>query len=197
MARAAGITMSECRLLEESERAHFMTKRFDRDGNQKHHLQTLCAMAHLDYRQKASHDYSQLFQTINRLALGYEALEEAFRQMAFNVMAANCDDHTKNFSFLLHEDGVWTLAPAYDITHAYNPNGEWTNQHLMSVNGKFTQITRTDMLAIAERFGVGTASKVIKQVCAAVSDWPDFAAQASLSKRETERVRTDHILLTD
>lgn len=197
MARAAGITMSECRLLEEGGRAHYMTKRFDRDGNRKHHLQTLCAMAHLDFRQKASHDYSQLFQAINRLGLGYDALEEAFRLMAFNVMAANCDDHTKNFSFLLREGGPWTLAPAYDVTHAYNPHGEWTHQHLMSVNGKFTQVTRADMLTVADRFGVGTASKVIKQVCAAVSAWPDFAAQASVRTPEAERVRADHILVTD
>ena len=197
MAHAAGITMAECRLLEESGRAHFMTKRFDRDGNRKHHLQTLCGMAQLDFRQKASHDYSQLFQTINRLGLGYDSLEEAFRLMAFNVMAANCDDHTKNFSFLLREGGAWTLAPAYDITHAYNPHGEWTHQHLMSVNGKFAQITRADMLAVGKRFGVGTAPKVIKQVDAAVSAWPDFAMQASVSKREVDKVRADHILLSE
>jgi serine/threonine-protein kinase HipA len=192
MAVAAGITMSPCRLLEENGRAHFMTQRFDRDGNRKHHLQTLCSMAHLDYKQKASHDYNQLFQTVSRLRLGYAALEEAFRRMAFNVMAANCDDHAKNFSFLLREGESWMLAPAYDVTYAHNPDGEWTNQHLMAVNGKFSGISRADMLAVADRFGIGTATKVLEQVGSAVEVWPDFAAAAKVSSVEIKRISEHH-----
>ena len=195
MASAAGMAMSPCRLLEEGGRAHFMTRRFDRDGNRKHHMQTLCAMAHLDYKQKASHDYSQLFQTLDRLGLGYEAREEAFRRMAFNAMAANCDDHTKNFSFLLREGEGWTLAPAYDVTHAHNPRGEWTSQHLMSVNGRFSGITRGDLLALADRFGVGTAETVLHQVGAAVKAWPDFATDARVSPLEKERIGGHHRIL--
>jgi serine/threonine-protein kinase HipA len=187
--------MSPCRLLEENERAHFMTKRFDRDGNQKHHLQTLCAMAHLDYKQKGTHDYNQLFLAINRLDLGYGALEDAFRRMVFNVITANCDDHTKNISFILREGSEWELAPAYDITHAHNPYGEWTHQHLMSVNGKFIGITRTDILTVAERFGIGTAQKIINQVGEAVSLWLDFASRAGVSKYEMERIKSHHNLL--
>ena len=195
MATAAGIRMSPCRLLEENERAHFMTRRFDCDGNRKHHMQTLCAMAHLDYKQKASHDYNQLFQTIDQLGLGYEAKEEAFRRMAFNVMAANCDDHTKNFSFLLREDGGWTLAPAYDVTHAHNPKGEWTSQHLMSVNGRFADITRQDLLVVADRFGIGTAAKALKQIGDALKAWPDFAASANVSPKERDRISSHHRIL--
>jgi serine/threonine-protein kinase HipA len=194
MARDAGITISTCRLLEENGRAHFMTQRFDRDGNIKHHTQTLCAMAHLDYRQKATHDYSQLFLTIEQLGLRYPAKEEAFRRMVFNVMAANCDDHTKNTSFLLREGSAWELAPAYDITHAYNPKGEWTNQHLTGVNGKFTGITRDDFLVVAERFGIGTAPRVIEQVREAIGGWNRYAAQAKLSSSEAERIRQHHYL---
>ena len=188
MAQAAGIHMSPCRLLEENGRAHFMTRRFDREGNQKHHMQTLCAMAHLDYKQKATHDYNQLFLSITQLKLGHAALEEAFRRMVFNVMAANCDDHSKNFSFILRQGGQWELAPGYDITHAYNPQGEWTYQHLMSVNGKFAGITRADCLAVADRFGIGPAPKVIKQVSEAISQWPRFAAQAGVDNEEVERI---------
>lgn len=195
MACAAGITMSPCRLLEENGRAHFMTLRFDRQGNRKHHLQTLCAMAHLDYKQKASHDYSQFLQTVIRLDLDYEAREEAFRRMAFNVMAANCDDHTKNISFMLREGMRWELAPAYDVTYAFNPAGEWTSQHLMAVNGKFTGISRSDLLAVADRFGIGTASKVLKQVREAVAAWPDFAEQAGVKQAEVRRVQEHHSLL--
>lgn len=195
MACAAGIAMSPCRLLEENGRAHFMTRRFDREGNRKHHLQSLCAMTHLDYKQKASHDYSQLMQTVIRLGLDYPALEEAFRRMAFNVMAANCDDHTKNISFMLRENGSWELAPAYDVTHAYNPGGEWTWQHLMSVNGKFSGITQDDLLAVANRFGIGTAQKVMQQVRAAVVAWTDFAEQAGVSPVEMSRILEHHSLL--
>jgi serine/threonine-protein kinase HipA len=192
MARAAGIAMSPCRLLEENDRAHFMTKRFDRDGNVKHHLQTLCGLAHLDYRQKAAHDVSQLLLTIDRLRLGYAALEEAFRRVAFNLAAANCDDHTKNVSFLLREGGAWELAPAYDVTYAHNPKGEWTYQHLMSVNGKFSAISRDDLMVVADRFGVGTAPQVLQQVDEAVASWPDFATTAKVSAPEVTRIREHH-----
>lgn len=195
MARAAGIDMAPCRLLEENGRAHFMTQRFDRAGNGKHHLQSLCAMAHLDYRQKASHDYGQLFQTVARLGLDYASLEEAFRRMAFNVMAANCDDHTKNISFLLREGKRWELAPAYDVTHAYNPSGDWTWQHLMAVNGRFADISRADLLAVADRFGIGTAPKVLKKVREAVAAWPDFAGQAGVNAAERNRILEHHSLL--
>ncbi|MGB5195728.1 MAG: type II toxin-antitoxin system HipA family toxin [Candidatus Deferrimicrobium sp.] len=195
MACAAGIDMSPCRLLEENGRAHFMTLRFDRQGNRKHHLQSLCAMVHLDYKQKASHDYSQFLQTVIRLGLDYAALEEAFRRMAFNVMAVNCDAHTKNSSFLLREGMRWELAPAYDVTYAYNPAGEWTWQHLMAVNGKFADISRADLLAVADRFGIGTAPKVLKKVREAVAAWPDFAGQAGVNTTETNRILERHSLL--
>lgn len=188
MAREAGIAMMPCRLLEENGRAHFMTRRFDRDGNRKHHMQTLCAMAHLDYKQKATHDYSQLFLTIVQLGLGHEALAEAFRRMVFNIMAANCDDHSKNFSFLLRQGGQWELAPAYDVTHAYNPRGEWTYQHLMGVGGRFSGITPADCLSVADRFGIGPAKQVIRQVKAAIDRWPEFAAQAGVEADEIGRI---------
>jgi len=195
MAQRAGIDMVSCRLLEESGRTHFMTRRFDRDGNQKHNMQALCAMAHLDYKQKGTHDYSQLLLTINQLKLGHAALEEAFRRIALNVMAANCDDHSRNFSFLLKQGGRWELAPAYDVTHAYNPQGEWTYQHLMGVNGKFAGITRADLLAMAERFGIGAAPKLLKQVAEAVAAWPDFAVAAGIGNEEAQRIRGHHTLL--
>jgi len=192
MAGRAGMTMFPCRLLEESGRAHFMTKRFDRHGNKKIHMQTLCAMDHLDYKQKATHDYSQLFMVIDRLGLDYAAKEEAFRRMVFNILAANCDDHTKNISFLLQQGGEWELAPAYDVTHAYNPDGEWTHQHLMSVNGRFRDISRADVMEVANRFGVGTAAKVIRQVESAVAEWPLLAAEAAVDPSEIARIEDDH-----
>ncbi|MCC6218556.1 MAG: type II toxin-antitoxin system HipA family toxin [Aquabacterium sp.] len=186
MARAAGIHMTPCRLLKENGRAHFMTQRFDREGQSgRHHMQTLCAMAHVDYKKKGTNAYAQLFHTLGQLALPYEDLEEAFRRMVFNVMARNCDDHTKNFAFLLRQGSQrWELAPAYDVTFAHNPKGEWTHQHLMSVNGKFKGFDVADLLAEADRFGVGTAKRVIEEVRAAVLRWPEFAQQADLPEAQ-------------
>jgi len=192
MACRAGIPMSACRLMEENERAHFMTRRFDRDGNTRHHMQTLCAMIHLDYKQKATHDYGQLFMAIERLQLGYAATEEAFRRMAFNVMAANCDDHTKNFSFILRQGGKWELAPAYDLTHAYNPEGEWTYQHLMAVNGKFGDVRLEDFLIAADRFGIGSPKKILGQVQEAVESWPQFATEAGVRESDAKRIGGHH-----
>jgi serine/threonine-protein kinase HipA len=195
MAVQAGIDMSPCRLLEEGGRAHFMTKRFDRDGNDKLHTQTLCGMAQLDYKARGAHDYSQYLGAMRRLQMPAAAFDQAFRRVAFNVMASNCDDHSKNISFILKVPAQWALAPAYDVIYAYNPKGEWTYQHLISVNGKFNDIGREDLLVLADRFQVGTASKLLAEVREAVAAWPDFAARASMSKTAVERIRAHQLLL--
>lgn len=197
MARAAGIQMTDCRLLRENGRAHFMTKRFDREGqNQRNHMQTLCAMAHVDYKKKGTNAYAQLFSTMKQLELPYEDMEEAFRRMVFNVMGRNCDDHTKNFSFLLrHGTATWQLAPAYDVTFAHNPTGEWTSQHLMSVNGKFKDFEVADLLQEADRWAIGTAGGVIDQVRTAIQNWPQFAHEAGLPGDEMVKLQKQHLLL--
>ena len=191
MAKAAGIEMFESRLLEENGRAHFMTRRFDRQDGGKQHIQTLCAMQHLDFKQRGTHDYNQYFQAIAALKLPESALEEGFRRMVFNVLAANCDDHTKNLSFLMDESGQWRLSPAYDVTHAYNPKGEWTYQHLMSVNGKFQGITRADLEAVGDRFLIPGYRRIITTVVEAVRRWPGFAETAGLPPDEMTRIRND------
>ena len=191
MALSAGIGMFESRLLEENGRAHFMTRRFDRQNGAKQHIQTLCAMQHLDFKQRSTHDYNQYFQVIRALRLPESALEEGFRRMVFNVLAANCDDHTKNLSFLMDESGKWQLAPAYDVTHAYNPKGEWTYQHLMSVNGKFQGITRADLEAVGDRFLIPGYRRIITTVVEAVRRWPGFAETAGLPPDEMTRIRND------
>lgn len=190
MATQAGIQMSESRLFEENNRAHFMTKRFDRDAHgAKHHMQSLCAMSHLDFMKKSVNSYEQLFLTIKQLKLDRSATVEAFRRMVFNVMGRNCDDHTKNFSFLLKKGGAWEFSPAYDVTYAHNPNGQWTNHHLMSVNGKFDGVTKADFEVVADRFGIGEARSVMEQVSAEIKRWPEFAEKAGVSSRETEQIK--------
>jgi serine/threonine-protein kinase HipA len=199
MARQAGIEMAPSRLLEENGRAHFMTRRFDRqivDGRTiKHHVQTLCAMDHLDFRQRGTHAYAQLFLAITRLKLGDDALDQAFRRMCFNVIARNCDDHTKNFAFLLKQGASWELAPAYDVTHAHNPKGEWTYQHLMSVNGKFSDITRDDFLEEGDRFMVRRPKDLVSDLRDAIENWPAHAKEAGLRESTRDRVAADFRLL--
>lgn len=196
MATKAGINMSMSSLLQENGRAHFMTKRFDREkGNIKHHTQTLCALNHLDYKKKSTNSYEQLFITIRQLSLGHAAEVEAFRRMVFNVMGRNCDDHTKNISFLLRQNSSWELAPAYDITFAHNPKGEWTNQHLMSVNGKYKDFTVEDLFAVANRFGIGEAAFIINEITNAIKDWPIFAQNAGLKEEEIKRIGNLHVMM--
>ncbi len=188
MATAAGLEMSPSRLMLENGRAHFMTRRFDRAGNRKIHLQTLCALMHMNYRQRATHAYESLFMAAHRLGLGEPAMQQLFLRMAFNVAGKNHDDHTKNFGFLLPEGGTWQLAPAYDVTYAYNPAGEWTRQHLMSVNGKFDAITAQDLRSMASRFNVPSPSALIDQVMAATARWREFADEAQLPGHDRDDV---------
>jgi serine/threonine-protein kinase HipA len=190
MAKAAGITMADCRLLEENGRAHFMTRRFDRDaGNVRHHIQTLCAMSHIDYKKIGTNSYAQLFDTASLLKLSYPDREEIFRRMVFNVMGRNCDDHSKNFSFRLKRGGAWELAPAYDVTFAHNPKSQWTHQHLLSINGKFKDFTTEDLLEVANRFGIGTAPRVIEQVRESIQLWAKFASTAGVPAKQTAEIQ--------
>ena len=189
MAKAAGIQMAPCRLLLEGGRAHFMTQRFDRDGNDRHHVQTLCAMEHLDFKQKATHAYAQAFMTLSLLKVGQDGTDELFRRMAFNVMARNCDDHVKNLAFILKRGGSWDLAPAYDMTYAYKPGGEWTDQHQMSVNRRFEGITRQDCLREAERFSVRSPERILAEVGAAVASFAQFAQEAGVARATRDQIR--------
>lgn len=195
MAKAAGLDMSPCRLLEENGRAHFMTRRFDREGNRKIHMQSLCALQHMSYKQRGTHAYESLFLTAARLGLGVEAMTELFARMVFNVAARNNDDHSKNFSFLMREGGHWELAPAYDVTHAYNPGGDWTYQHLMGVNGKFDGITRPDLMRVRDQFSIPGSSEVFEQVNDAVAHWSEFADEAGLSAVDRDGVARDFVAL--
>jgi len=178
MARTAGINMTECRLLEENGRAHFMTRRFDRlKGNEKVHMQTLCGIAHYDYKMLHAYSYEQAFQVMRRLHLPYSQAEEMFRRIVFNVIARNQDDHTKNISFLMDKNGLWSLSPAYDMSWSYNPKGAWTAKHQMSINGKWDDVTRDDLLTLAKNVNIKQAGVIIEQVKDGVSKWRSFATQ--------------------
>ena len=184
MARACGIQIMPSRLLEENERAHFMTKRFDRTSGQvKHHVQTFCALKHYDYNLVESFSYEQLFQTMRELKLTYADAEQMFRRMVFNVISRNCDDHTKNFSFLLKQGGSWELAPAYDLCHAYRPDSKWVSQHALSINGKRSDFTKKDLMSIGESIGCKKSSQLIDEINDIVNQWSVFANQVNVKPK--------------
>lgn len=193
MAKEAGIKMSECRLLKENGRAHFMTKRFDRKGarGEKLHMQSLCAIAHMDFNSPRMYSYEDTFSVMRQLQLPYVDFVQMYKRMLFNEYAKNYDDHTKNVTFLMDKKGVWSLSPAYDMTFSYSRISTWVNAHQMLINGKADEITRDDFIKVAEKAGIKKteAEKCINQVRDAVSKWTGCAEEAGLSLKNAERIQ--------
>ena len=196
LAKAAGINMTECRLYREHDRAHFMTRRFDRVNGHKLHMQTLCGLAHYDFNMLHAYSYEQAFGIMRRLRLTYPEAEEFYRRMVFNVVARNQDDHTKNISFLMNHKGEWRLSPAYDMSWAYNPAGGWTATHQMSINNKWDAITRDDLLRVAYEMNIKRAKHIIDQVVEAVSQWPRLATeQSDIPQTTIDAIERTHVYL--
>ncbi|MCX6141796.1 MAG: HipA domain-containing protein, partial [Ignavibacteriales bacterium] len=195
MATECGIKMMPCRLLEEGERAHFMTKRFDRGANnEKLHMLSLCGMAHYDFNAAGAYSYEQAFSTILKLNLGHPDLQELYRRMVFNVVARNQDDHTRNIAFLMDPRGTWQLAPAFDMIWAFNPEGRWTNVHQMRINGKQDGFTHDDLVSVGTSYGIKSAKEIIQQVVGTVARWPAFATEAGVSAEMQQAVGLSHRL---
>ena len=191
MARDTGVEMSECRLLEENGRRHFMTRRFDRgtDGS-KRHMQSLGALAHFDFNQPGAHSYEQAFLIMRRLGLPTAAVEQMFRRMVFNVAARNQDDHVKNIAFLMDRSGHWGLAPAFDVTYAYRPSSAWTDKHQMTINGKRERFTLADFSACARTASLprGRATRIVQEICEVLSAWEDYARRAGVDDEHVQRI---------
>lgn len=188
LVKECGIKMSDCSLIEENGRAHFLTKRFDRQNGEKIHMQTLCGIAHYDYCNPRSYSYEQAFNVMRALRLPYSQAQEMYRRMVFNVVIHNQDDHTKNISFLMDRQGKWTLSPAYDMGFAYNPKGGWTAQHQMSINGKFDDITRQDLLEFAKRNNIKEATEIIDRIAEVSSRWPLLARECEVPQPMIEAI---------
>ncbi len=192
MAQECDIEMTDCELLEENNRAHFMTKRFDRQGNNiRHHIQTLCAIQHFDYNNIYGYSYEQVFQTMRILRLKYPEAEQMFRRMVFNVLATNCDDHTKNFSFRLKQNGEWKLAPAYDVCYSYDPQNVWVNQQTLSINGKHRNISKEDLMTIAKANNIKKGEKIIEEINIVVKSWKEFANLAKVRKELLQTIQNN------
>jgi len=185
--------MTECRLLREGRKAHFMTKRFDRTENgEKKHTQTFCAIGNFDRDERYS--YEQIFQVIRQLNLPYPELEQMYRRMIFNVLLRNHDDHTKNHSFIMDKSGKWSLAPAYDLCYAYSPSEKWTNQHQLSLNGKRDNFTMQDLLQVAEKQNIKNAKGIIEQILDIVSQWNKYAQRCNV-KTEFFNIIQNNLIL--
>ena len=196
MAIDCGIEMTSCKLLEENGRAHFMTKRFDREGSYtKNHTQTFCAIKHYDYNRITSYSYEQLFQTMRALKLTYPEAEQMFRRMVFNVIARNCDDHTKNFSFMLKQGGRWKLAPAYDICHAYRPGSEWVSHHALSIDGRRENITRENLITIGHSIRCKKTEAIIDEINEKIQQWNNYADKAGVENDMKEAINKTLIML--
>ena len=199
MARDAGIQMSECRVLKDGNRRHFLTRRFDRDlkTGSKIHMQSLGAIAHFDFNQPGAHSYEDAATVMRKLSVAKPDFSQLFRRMVFNVMASNNDDHVKNISFLMDKKGNWRLAPAYDITYAYNPDGMWTGSHQMRINGKQKGITLEDLLSAGKNMDLrkAEAEEAIDAVRNSLDKWHMFADQAEINSLDIKRIKDQLILL--
>lgn len=179
---------------EENDRAHFLTKRFDRESRIKSHVQTLCGMAHFDYNAAGEYGYEQAFSVMRQIHLTKSEIVEQFRRMVFNVFARNQDDHTKNIAYIMDLSGKWRLTPAYDVMYSHNPHGRWTNKHQMTINGKRDNFSYDDLLSVAASVGVPKAKEIIAEVCSAVGNWPNYAKEAGVKKNVMNEVAQYHRL---
>lgn len=199
MAIAAGVEMSECRLHREGGRAHFMTKRFDRTAQgHKLHMQSLCAMMHFDFNQPDAYSYEQALQTIRRIDMPVEDVEQQFRRAVFNVIARNHDDHVKNIAYLMNKSGEWRLSPAFDVAYSYNPSGAWTSRHQMSINGKRDGFEIDDLLALGKSAAIkpARARGIIDAVAESVRNWAEFAETAGVDGKTAARIGKAHRVLS-
>jgi len=197
LAVKAGIEMTECRLHHEGGRSHFMTKRFDRiaDGS-KIHMQSLCAIAHIDFNEPALYSYEQTIQTMKRLGLSHIDLEQQVLRAMFNVVGRNHDDHVKNIAFLMNRRGEWRLSPAFDVSYAYDPKGYWTSQHQMSINGKREMFTKQDLISLAKIAGIknNRALEMLDRVITTMKSWPEVAAKVGIPEDRIRKIQTAHHL---
>ncbi|PHR31976.1 MAG: toxin HipA [Fluviicola sp.] len=191
MALDCGIEINECKLLEENGRAHFMTKRFDREQNVKHHIQSFCGLQHYDFNDMYGYSYEQLFQTMRLLRLTYPEAEQMFRRMVFNVLATNYDDHTKNFSFMLKKGENWKLAPAYDLCFSFDPSNHWVNKQTLSVNGKRLGISKEDLMTLAKDNNIKKGAKIIEEINVTIKSWNDYAERAQLRNDLKEKIKNN------
>ncbi|WP_287133420.1 type II toxin-antitoxin system HipA family toxin [Alteromonas sp.] len=191
MANKCGVDMMPCRLLHEGNRRHFITQRFDRNKNNKVHVQTLNGLAHVDYKKPGAFSYEELFGIARQLKLSAVEAEQLFKRMTFNIIARNHDDHSKNFAFMLKKD-KWSLAPAYDLAYSYKPGSKWVNSHWMSLNGKRDKFTRSDFYSLEKLSPIFSKKKIddiIDATIEHISTWRQLAEEWDVPKTLIDEIQ--------
>ena len=195
MALAANIEMSECRLLESaSGQQIFGTKRFDRIGNNRIHMHSMAGLTHDNFR-RSSIDYGHIIDTAYLLEQSATARKKVLRLAAFNIYSHNRDDHSKNFSWLMDDSGIWSLAPAYDLCHAYNPDSFWVSQHALSINGKRKNILKDDLLTVAKSMNIKKAEKIISEISKKITLWNKYAEEMKVKPELRDAINSTLIKL--
>lgn len=185
LATMAGINMMPSELYQVDGNNHFMTKRFDRKDGKKVHTQTLAAI------NPDADSYEQLIAICRKLHLPETDCYEVFRRMVFNVLANNTDDHNKNFSFIMNEDGTWRLAPAYDITYIFDSGGFLPNEdHCMYIRAKLRGITRDDVIQLAKDNGIRRPDAIIRDIVKAIKQFRVVATKYGVAEQWKGRIET-------
>lgn len=186
MAKDVGLNMMPSYLMEGDDTAHFLTQRFDRQDGKKIHTQTLAAM------KPTASSYEDLFEVAYRISILPAEIKQLFLLTTMNVLGGNVDDHTKNFSFMMSDDGVWHIAPAYDYTFSVDLSAPgYMNRHSMTINNKNADIQRTDLLELAKSYNVKGADSIIGKAIAVVSNYEHYAAQAGVSPHWTQTIKEE------
>ena len=178
MAKEAGIELPQTHLFITPGGKYFGTQRFDRRGNERVHMHSLCGLIHADFRTP-SLDYDLFLKIVWLLTKNSVDVEKAFSLACFNVLSHNRDDHSKNFSFILDDNFKWKLAPAYDLTFSYGPNGE----HSTTVMGEGRAPSIEHLRSLGKKHGLKKAEKLLEQVQAAIGKWADYAEISGLTER--------------
>lgn len=186
-ARNCGIEMSDSLLLEGQKNNYFFaTKRFDRLKNKRLHTHTLAGLLQDDPFQ-SNLDYGHLMDASFFLERSIETQYQLFKRLVFNIIFCNQDDHSKNFSFLMNQQGIWKLSPAYDLT--FSPSAY--NYHSLSIANKYQHVTLADAKALAKHFSITQADKIIEEVKEVAIQWSKIAKDSGISKNSMQLIERE------
>lgn len=186
MALESGIEMSECRVFNsDNGNSYFGTKRFDRVGNDKLHMLSAAGLLHDDY-EHSTLDYGHLIYQAKKLTNNAQAAEQMFRRTVFNVLSHNRDDHSKNFAFLMDAKGVWSLAPAYDLTFSSSSQG----YHSTACAKNYVDPGRKELLELANALSINKAKVTIDEIKGIIDRWRIYAELSGVSEVSIETIET-------
>ena len=183
MAKEAGLEVPQTALLQGKKRSYFAIKRFDRIGDSRVHMHSVAGLTHSDFRFP-SLDYDDLLRLTLHLTKDVQEVEKMYRLACFNLFSHNRDDHAKNFSFLMNDQGRWRLSPLYDATFSYGPGGEHSTMYL----GEGKMPTKTHLVELGKKHIIKGYEEIIQEVQYAINRWRSFAKEAGISTQTQTRI---------